>query len=252
MPIDHRVEVIELDPRGGWDGFPVPAEDDTSSPALVRLLIERFTVPGGAVLDPFAGSGTTLVAAERLGREGWGIERDPRRAARARLLLERPKRILSADARRIGDLALPAIDLCLSSPPFMERSETTNPLAAPGEPFRGYDGYIDDLRGVFSAAARLIRPFGRLIVEAATIESSAGVTDLAGDIARALGASLPFLGEIVARRPGGARAATRCLVFGTLRVSDRRKERSNRTGNRAGSGPENRDPEKRTRAKEEQ
>jgi hypothetical protein len=32
---------------------------------------------GGIVLDAFAGSGTTLIAAERTGRRGYGVELDP-------------------------------------------------------------------------------------------------------------------------------------------------------------------------------
>jgi tRNA1(Val) A37 N6-methylase TrmN6 len=46
--------------------------------------IRRLCPPGGVVLDPCCGSGTTLIAASRLGRKFIGIERDPDTAARAR------------------------------------------------------------------------------------------------------------------------------------------------------------------------
>ena len=41
---------------------------------LLKKLIEIFTDPGDVVIDPCAGSGSTLVAAERLGRKGYGFE----------------------------------------------------------------------------------------------------------------------------------------------------------------------------------
>lgn len=41
---------------------------------LLKTLIEIFTDPGDVVIDPLAGSGSTLVAAERLNRKGFGFE----------------------------------------------------------------------------------------------------------------------------------------------------------------------------------
>ncbi len=45
---------------------------------LVADAILDCSKRGGIVLDAFAGSGTTLVAAEKIGRRGYGIELDPR------------------------------------------------------------------------------------------------------------------------------------------------------------------------------
>lgn len=52
--------------------------------------IERLTSPGELVVDPFLGSGTTLVAAAKSGRRGWGCEVDASRyeVARGRLIEE--------------------------------------------------------------------------------------------------------------------------------------------------------------------
>lgn len=39
--------------------------------------IENFTKPGDSVYDAFCGTGTTIIAAEKLGRTGYGVELDP-------------------------------------------------------------------------------------------------------------------------------------------------------------------------------
>jgi hypothetical protein len=43
-------------------------------PQLVEILLERYVPAGGRVLDPFAGSGTTLVQSLESGREATGID----------------------------------------------------------------------------------------------------------------------------------------------------------------------------------
>ena len=59
----------------------VAASDGTRHPtqkpvALMRWLVRLVTPPDGTILDPFAGSGTTLVAALAEGRQAIGIERE--------------------------------------------------------------------------------------------------------------------------------------------------------------------------------
>ncbi|MBM4346359.1 MAG: site-specific DNA-methyltransferase [Deltaproteobacteria bacterium] len=51
--------------------------------ALMRYLVRLVTPPGGVVLDPFLGSGTTAIAALLEGRNFVGIERDPAHFATA-------------------------------------------------------------------------------------------------------------------------------------------------------------------------
>ena len=48
--------------------------------AVAAHVVERYSVPGDWVIDPFCGFGTTLIVAERLGRHAVGCEADERRA----------------------------------------------------------------------------------------------------------------------------------------------------------------------------
>ena len=65
----------------------------TVKPVAVMVWLCRLvTPPGGAVLDPFAGSGTTGIAALRCGFGFYGVEREAEYAeiARARIVGDAP------------------------------------------------------------------------------------------------------------------------------------------------------------------
>lgn len=76
--------------------------------AMVADAILDVTPRGGIVLDPFSGSGTTIIAAEQTGRRGYGIELDPLYVDTA---IRRWERFTGQQARHSGgktfaDLAL--------------------------------------------------------------------------------------------------------------------------------------------------
>ncbi len=67
--------------RAGWHGCQMPER-------VLGRIIATCSRPGETVLDPFAGSGTTLAVARKLGRRALGFEISPDYAERARARLE--------------------------------------------------------------------------------------------------------------------------------------------------------------------
>jgi site-specific DNA-methyltransferase (adenine-specific) len=84
-----------------WNGMirasDEPLEHPTQKPvALMAWILGLRWTPPGAVLDPFMGSGTTLVAAKRLGRRAIGIEIE--------------ERYCEIAARRVQEASMPLFD----------------------------------------------------------------------------------------------------------------------------------------------
>lgn len=89
-----------------------PVVDGTAHPtvkplALMRWLVRMVTPPGGTVLDPFAGSGTTLEAAMLEGFNVIGIEREADYLPLIRARIERATAELAARAEDDADTLFP-------------------------------------------------------------------------------------------------------------------------------------------------
>jgi site-specific DNA-methyltransferase (adenine-specific) len=81
---------------------------------LLERIIELVTSPGDGVLDPFAGSGTTLVAAELLGRNSLGIDIAAEAVQLATQRLEQPFKTSSALLRKGRDTYIQSDEAALA------------------------------------------------------------------------------------------------------------------------------------------
>jgi DNA modification methylase len=99
---------------------------------MAKDFIEFFTKKDGSVLDPMAGTGSTLVAALRAGRHSCGIELNPKYARIAEQAVAEERASLGAPAKKlrseviVGDAAqaegfgLSPFDYVLTSPPYWD------------------------------------------------------------------------------------------------------------------------------------
>ena len=99
---------------------------------MAQEFIEFFTKRGGTVLDPMAGTGSTLVAALRAGRHSYGIELNPKYAVIARQIIADERatlgesienllsNVITGDASHILDFGLSTFDYVLTSPPYWD------------------------------------------------------------------------------------------------------------------------------------
>jgi len=73
--LEQQGNVIKCNVGGGTMGSKLAHENEAPFPEkLAEFFVRSFCPPGGIVLDPFSGSGTTLATAEKTGRKWIGID----------------------------------------------------------------------------------------------------------------------------------------------------------------------------------
>jgi hypothetical protein len=86
-------------------------------------IVRNFTLPGGTVLDPFMGSGTTGVACVREGRDFIGVEIDPAYFAIAQSRIDEAE--ACRDGRGVGELFTWADETFPSNAPQETNNESS-------------------------------------------------------------------------------------------------------------------------------
>jgi SAM-dependent methyltransferase len=172
-------------------------EDLRYTEELVAIFLRQYTRPGATVLDPFAGYGTTLLAAEAMERVAYGIEFDARRARYIRSQLQHPANLIHGDARQLLTYRLPPIDFSITSPPFMAADDVEDPFSNYTAPSNGYAAYLREIERIYTDVEQLLKPEGRAVLEVSNLKGENKVTTLAWDVARAVSGVLTFEGEVV-------------------------------------------------------
>ena len=177
IALDGRLEPID------FVGF----ADDRSPPELAEMVLEAYSKPGDWILDPFAGLGTTLLSAQRLGRTAIGFEPNPARHAWVNARLSAPNRIINEQVQSLAGHDLPRFQLASTSPPYPTVRLEDDPWGPT---------YFEDMAAIFAQVADRVVPDGYIVVEVSNILTEDGYRPLVGQMAEALGKVLRLEREI--------------------------------------------------------
>ena len=184
---------------------------------MAQEFIEFFTKEGGTVLDPMAGTGSTLVAALRAGRNSYGIELNPKYAKIAAQIIEDERaalgpaiedlksEIINGDASLAATYHFPSMDYVLTSPPYWDMlrakgAETQKKRRADADldvhysddpndmgNISDYEEFLSKLVKIYEGLKPLLREKAYLTVIVKNVKKGGKVYPLAWDIARELG-----------------------------------------------------------------
>jgi len=200
---------------------------------MAQEFIEFFTKKGETVLDPMAGTGSTLIAALRAGRHSYGIELNPKYAEIAKQIIEEERaslgeqvegltsNVINGDAAQLGAYQLPIIDYVLTSPPYWNMlhakgAETQKKRRAAAEldvhysedqddlgNIRDYEEFLEKLVDVYKGLQSLLRPKAYLTIIVKNVKKGGKIYPLAWDIARELGKTYTLKDEKIWCLPPG-------------------------------------------------
>lgn len=184
---------------------------------MAQEFIEFFTKEGETVLDPMAGTGSTLVAALRAGRNSYGIELNPKYAKIAQEIIEGERaelgekvesltsQVINGDALLATNYELPITEYVLTSPPYWDmlhakgagtqkkrRESSDLDVHYSDDPndmgnISNYDEFLERLVNIYKGLQPLLREKAYLTIIVKNVKKGGKIYPLAWDIARELG-----------------------------------------------------------------
>jgi DNA modification methylase len=155
---------------------------------LVEKLIDIYTKdPGETILDPFMGSGSTILAAMNKGKKGIGIELSEEYIALTKERVKNfqkdllkssdtiPPKIINADSRNILKHVKPeSVDLVITSPPYwdilnMKRTVDNKAIRNYSDQdsdvgnIKQYEEFLESLREIYTGVYKALKPNKRCI-----------------------------------------------------------------------------------------
>lgn len=186
-----------------WRGISKTKEEkDFGHPAsypveLCEKLLRTFSKKGSNVIDPFNGTGSTLVACKNLGWYGTGIDLSEEycNISKGRIGDSKDISIINGDSFKvIKELEDESFNLCLTSPPYwdilnMRRSadkkETMNYSDVDEDigNINDYDKFLDSLEILFSDVYRVLKHDSYCLVNVMDIRKKSVFYPLHSDLA---------------------------------------------------------------------
>ena len=184
---------------------------------MAQEFIEFFTKKDETVLDPMAGTGSTLVAALRAGRNSYGIELNPKYVEIANEIMEEERmnlgeqvksltsKVIQGDAAKAAYFGLTTFDYVLTSPPYWDmlhargaqtqkKRRTSDELDVhysddPNDMgnISDYEEFLEKLVNIYKGLQPLLRERAYLTIIVKNVKKGGKIYPLAWDIARELG-----------------------------------------------------------------